>query len=34
MAMEFEWDEAKNQANIRKHGVSFEIAKHIFDRLG
>ena len=32
MAMEFEWDEAKNQANIRQHGVSFEIAKHIFDR--
>ena len=30
--MEFEWDEAKNQANIRKHGVSFEIAKRIFDR--
>lgn len=29
--MEFEWDEAKNQANIRKHGVSFEIAKHVFD---
>ena len=32
MAMEFEWDEAKNQANIRKHGVSFEIAQRIFDR--
>ena len=30
--MEFEWDEAKNQANIRKHGVSFETAKRIFDR--
>ena len=30
--MEFEWDEAKNQANIGKHGVSFETAKHIFDR--
>lgn len=29
--MEFEWDEAKNQANIRKHGVSFEIAKRVFD---
>ena len=30
--MEFEWDEAKNQANIRKHGVSFEVAKRIFVR--
>ncbi len=26
----FEWDEAKNQANIRKHGVSFETAQRIF----
>lgn len=32
MDMEFEWDEAKNQANIRKHGISFEMAKRIFDR--
>ena len=32
MDMEFEWDEAKNQANIGKHGVSFETAKRIFDR--
>ena len=30
--MKFEWDEAKNQANIRKHGVSFETARRIFDR--
>ena len=22
--MEYEWDEAKNQANIAKHGISFE----------
>ena len=29
--MEFEWDEAKNQANIRKHGVSFETARRIFE---
>ena len=29
--MEFEWDEAKNQANIRKHGVSFEMAKRVLD---
>ena len=29
--MTFEWDEAKNQANVRKHGVDFETAKRIFD---
>ena len=29
--MKFEWDEAKNQANIAKHGVSFEQAQKIFD---
>ena len=28
-AMVFGWDEAKNQANIRKHGVSFETARSI-----
>ena len=27
----FEWDEDKNQANIRKHGIAFETAKHIFN---
>ena len=27
----FEWDENKNQANIRKHGVSFEQAVRIFE---
>ena len=27
----FEWDEAKNRANIAKHGVSFELARLIFD---
>jgi uncharacterized DUF497 family protein len=26
----FEWDEAKNGANRRKHGVSFEEAKVLF----
>lgn len=26
----FEWDEAKNQRNIEKHGVDFEIALGIF----
>ena len=27
----FEWDEAKNQLNIEKHGISFEVAKEAFD---
>lgn len=26
----FEWDEAKSQANLKKHGVSFEEAKSVF----
>ena len=26
----FEWDEAKNRGNQRKHGVSFELASEIF----
>ena len=29
--MEFEWDDAKDQANIRKHGISFAEAQHVFD---
>ena len=29
--MKFEWDEDKNQSNIKKHGVSFEQACAIFD---
>jgi hypothetical protein len=29
--MRFEWDEAKNEANKRKHGVDFETAQLIFD---
>jgi hypothetical protein len=29
--MAFEWDEAKNRENMRKHGVSFETASRIFD---
>lgn len=28
---EFSWDEAKNRANRRKHGVSFEEAATVFD---
>ena len=27
----FEWDEKKNRANVKKHGVSFELAVQIFD---
>ena len=30
--MEFEWDEAKNETNIRKHGIGFDTAKRIFER--
>lgn len=26
----FVWDEAKNQSNVKKHGVSFETAKLVF----
>ena len=26
----FDWSEAKNQANVRKHGVSFKEAKSVF----
>ena len=28
--MNFEWDEVKNQKNIKKHKVSFEEAKTVF----
>ena len=28
--MEFTWDERKNRANQRKHGVSFDEAKTVF----
>ena len=28
--MTFEWDENKNQANMTKHGVSFEDAQYVF----
>jgi uncharacterized DUF497 family protein len=27
----FEWDEAKNESNKRKHGVSFEEARELFE---
>ena len=29
--MRVEWDERKNRANQRKHGVRFEIAQEVFD---
>ena len=28
----FEWDEAKNQTNVRKHGIDFLDAVRVFDR--
>jgi uncharacterized protein len=27
----FEWDDAKNLSNLRKHGISFEDATAVFD---
>ncbi|MBK9294191.1 MAG: BrnT family toxin [Oligoflexia bacterium] len=29
--IDFEWDELKNQANRKKHGVWFEEAQQVFD---
>jgi uncharacterized DUF497 family protein len=29
--MNFEWDEAKAEANLGKHGVSFEESRTVFD---
>ncbi|MGI0488436.1 BrnT family toxin [Pantanalinema rosaneae CENA516] len=29
--MEFEWDQSKAASNLKKHGVSFEEAKSVFD---
>jgi uncharacterized protein len=31
--MNFEWDEAKNRANIRKHGFDFSDAVEMFNEL-
>lgn len=28
---QFEWDEAKAVANVRKHGVSFDLARTVFN---
>jgi uncharacterized DUF497 family protein len=30
MTIRFAWDEEKNAANIKKHGISFVEAKHVF----
>lgn len=30
MSLRFEWDAAKAAANLRKHGVSFELAMRVF----
>lgn len=29
--MRFEWDEAKNEINRKKHGISFDTATRVFD---
>ena len=29
--MDFEWDESKNEANIRKHKIDFEDIPSVFD---
>ena len=31
MKQRFEWGEAKNQSNLRKHGVSFEDVTYVFE---
>jgi uncharacterized protein len=31
--MMFEWDKSKATANLKKHGVSFEEAKSVFDNV-
>ena len=28
--LQFEWDDRKNQTNIKKHGISFETAAFVF----
>ncbi len=29
--MDFEWDAKKDRENLKKHGISFDEARHIFD---
>jgi len=31
LMLQFEWDESKNQENIKKHGISFKEAISVFD---
>ncbi len=31
--MDFEWDPAKDETNLEKHGVSFSLAQHAFSDL-
>ncbi len=31
MKLKFEWDDAKAQANLRAHGVGFDLAKKVFN---
>ena len=31
MELEFEWDKTKARANFRRHGVSFDLAKTVFE---
>jgi uncharacterized DUF497 family protein len=31
MTLTFEWDEEKSKRNVRKHGVTFEEAKTVFN---
>lgn len=30
MSVSFEWDETKNQKNVKKHGIAFETAQYAF----
>lgn len=31
MSVHFEWDKRKAEANLRKHGISFDEASTVFD---
>lgn len=31
LLLRFSWDETKNERNLRKHGVSFEVARLVFE---
>jgi len=32
MSIRFEWDAAKAAANLRKHGVGFELAMRVYEQ--